>query len=1380
MSINNMFKFITFALLVFVSGNLFACSGNDAPTALIYRSETKIKADSSATTYPAYHTDGVIYVTVGQEVTFYGYASDDNTGYSQLECVWDFGDGQSTDEIGPLYPDSNGNLEYDKIYTSAGAYTVTLTVDDGLLTSTAEQLVCVEHSKVTRIEKKSGSDDEIWYSQIQYAIEMSNIDDQGVAYTTYVDELIVASGVHYENIDFEGKDIKLRSEENLASETTINGNGLSPVVTFSGYETSASSLSGFTITSELDSRLVGYWKLDGDSSYIAHDDTDNGNDGIIMEYDSLDPQPLTSPAWDSDGGILGGCLGLNGTDEYIEIDGYHGISGAQARTCCAWIKTEDTDGGVIMVWGTASSPGERWRFEVLPTGTLKIGTGDGNVTGSTAVNDGIWHHVAVTLENDGSTNISEAMLYVDGVYDVGSITVGSNGGGVITTSDSNVLIGKLFSDAYYFSGYMDDVRIYNEALSPYEIALFSKCSDSGLVAYWKLDSVESGTSYTTPDYFGNHNGNLYGGLETGLSGSGKIGNCFDFDGDDDLVGCGANYEEFETYTLSAWVNISGSQTAWTSHGGWVIGKEGDYQGFGLAVGTTEPAVYHSNGSTYTRLESNTNLTLNQWHHIAGTYDGEVVSIYVDGVCENYTTASGFENNLTKSLMIGSWSWGGSRAFDGMIDDVRLYNYAMSSDQIDGLYDSANDSEYVYYPNGGGILGNGACATIGNCIITGNSALNGGGIANCDGTILNCIVKDNTSDYGGGLYGCNGSIKNCVVCANTAGYNGAGLYACDASIINCTVFANEAGGATGGMMFEDYQSPVVTNCIIWGNTDVDSSTTVQQAQINLDDTFAGVTYSCIQDDESDTTVPFGGITYGNIDTSPCFLNVVDLDGEDDVFGTSDDGLMIEPGSPCIDSGSGSAVDADMVVDMAGLDRIVDFAHVVNTGAGTEPYVDMGAYEFNPLYYSADGVVYVAYGSPDTSKDGTCWARAFTNIQAGVTAAASDTELEEVWVAGNVDGNDDGDLEDSEDIDRTYVLSSQIDVDYAIGLYGGFNTSESARDQRDFREYQVIVDGNESVRGFYVSDDAVIDGFTVKDCRCTANYNGNGGAGLLIDGCSPTIASCVFIGNISSGDYGQGGGISVQHSSSSPTIQNCIFYNNRALWRGGGISTFGNFGHRLDSVASLTLTNCVFVGNTCQGPQNSTIIGGGAFASYSTDSTIKNCTFYNNTANRGGAILCETEVSSIDIEMYNSIFWDNKLYYTTSGGYEFYVEQSRLELTGGLYFYDCDVDRHIFGDSEHWYSNFSSPDGSYHDLTNTINADPCFLSPNDPDGSDNKWMTSLDGLMIQSIYCIDGGTDDYVDGTIYMVETDITGADRIYDLNDPTSHVDIGAYEYYPNP
>ena len=94
----------------------------------------------------------------------------------------------------------------------------------------------------------------------------------------------------------------------------------------------------------------------------------------------------------------------------------------------------------------------------------------GYIYGTTVLTDGAWHHIAVALKDDGSPDISEAKLYVDGQLETtGAVTPRA----VNTGTTEDVRIGVYPGLLRYFKGLIDDVRIYGTTLSDAQIkALF--------------------------------------------------------------------------------------------------------------------------------------------------------------------------------------------------------------------------------------------------------------------------------------------------------------------------------------------------------------------------------------------------------------------------------------------------------------------------------------------------------------------------------------------------------------------------------------------------------------------------------------------------------------------------------------------------------------------------------------------------------------------------------------------------------------------------------------------------------------------------------------------------------------------------------------------
>jgi len=200
---------------------------------------------------------------------------------------------------------------------------------------------------------------------------------------------------------------------------------------------------------------VAHWKFDETTGSTAADDAFSSH-GTLFNFPTNDSQWTT--------GQIDGALDFDGVNDYVQISGYKGITGPQSRTVSAWIKTSTT--GSIISWGSASGNGQKWLIRLdSTTGALRTAVQGGSIVGVTDISDNQWHHIAATLNDDGSPDVSEIKLYVDGIEE-GYSSVSDQ---IINTAASNdVVIGAIDSTGY-FNGLIDDVRIYSRAISPAEI-----------------------------------------------------------------------------------------------------------------------------------------------------------------------------------------------------------------------------------------------------------------------------------------------------------------------------------------------------------------------------------------------------------------------------------------------------------------------------------------------------------------------------------------------------------------------------------------------------------------------------------------------------------------------------------------------------------------------------------------------------------------------------------------------------------------------------------------------------------------------------------------------------------------------------------------------
>ena len=213
--------------------------------------------------------------------------------------------------------------------------------------------------------------------------------------------------------------------------------------------------------------LVDHWNLDGGSGTTAIDRVAGGTDGAI-----------SGATWVNDP-ERGSVLSFDGVDDVVTMVGYKAITGGASRSMSLWFKTDGSGSGPngrgLLGWGTPQGSGVRWELAInmqgdprVP-GALRINASSGTRTCQTVVTDSQWHHVAVTLHDDGSPTSEEMYVYLDGVEESYSQT--NSGVAIDTGSDADVRVGNGVREDQngFFSGLIDDVRIYDHALTQEEI-----------------------------------------------------------------------------------------------------------------------------------------------------------------------------------------------------------------------------------------------------------------------------------------------------------------------------------------------------------------------------------------------------------------------------------------------------------------------------------------------------------------------------------------------------------------------------------------------------------------------------------------------------------------------------------------------------------------------------------------------------------------------------------------------------------------------------------------------------------------------------------------------------------------------------------------------
>ena len=203
----------------------------------------------------------------------------------------------------------------------------------------------------------------------------------------------------------------------------------------------------------------------------------------------------------------------------------------------------------------------------------------------------------------------------------------------------------------------------------------------GLVGYW---SMNEGTGTQAGDASGNKNNGTLTGGPTWVDG--KRGKALNFDGIDDNVLIGDKVEPVQSISVSSWVKVTG--------GGMIVSKFGNQGSDNQYVLRTSGSVFDfriNDANEFTDIcQSNISYVVGIWYLVTGTYNGSTCKLYMNGV--DVTTvvdnnASGNLKQTATNLRIGVTGVDLSSPFTGLIDEVRIYNRALSATEIQALYKS---------------------------------------------------------------------------------------------------------------------------------------------------------------------------------------------------------------------------------------------------------------------------------------------------------------------------------------------------------------------------------------------------------------------------------------------------------------------------------------------------------------------------------------------------------------------------------------------------------------------------------------------------------------------------------------------------------------------
>ena len=454
--------------------------------------------------------------------------------------------------------------------------------------------------------------------------------------------------------------------------------------------------------------LVGEWSFDGkqtvwtsSSAATTLDTSGNNNTGTLTNMSqSTSPVP----------GKIGQALNFDGSNDYINMGNPAALQiTTTALTLCAWVKVNawNAPGSwpSIISKTDSSSPYGGYQLNIDAEvgqrfgGGVAVGTTWYSYRTNTNLSTNVLYHMCQVYNN------VDVRMYVNGVLDSTPVAVTGN---IRNNATANLSLGRNegFPTNAYVNGLIDDVRVYNRALSAGEVAdLYTMgtttvnastnaLNTNGLVGEWSFDGKQtvwtSTTAATTLDTSGQNNtGTLTNMSQSTSPTPGKIGQAFYFDGSNDYVNVGTSSILNPQYmSAAAWVKQSSSPpNAW----GVFLARwtGGNAYHFSAGDGTTENKlkIFINTTSGQQSVAITGTMSYNTWHHVAFTFDGANLKLYLDGVLNNSIAFTGTISSSADNTTFGAKDTSLGYPFNGSLDDVRIYNRVLSADEVASLYNA---------------------------------------------------------------------------------------------------------------------------------------------------------------------------------------------------------------------------------------------------------------------------------------------------------------------------------------------------------------------------------------------------------------------------------------------------------------------------------------------------------------------------------------------------------------------------------------------------------------------------------------------------------------------------------------------------------------------
>jgi hypothetical protein len=428
--------------------------------------------------------------------------------------------------------------------------------------------------------------------------------------------------------------------------------------------------------------LVGYWPFNGN----ANDVGGNGNNGVVTGAS------LTTDRF----GNANSAYSFDDNSDYIDCGNSSSVNITGSITLSAWINATNfnTENGIISKNGS---------YDLITSANNTIPPLDkirwleaGGFLFTSPIQQGTWLHIVATFDLTTQTK----KVYVNGTLfasQAASITS-------LPTTTQNLYIGShqpLIVPSWSFNGKLDDIGVWNRALTQQEITnlynsslpqtacLPANIPTTGLVGYWPFCGNAN-------DESGNGNNGTNNGATLTADRFGNANSAYSFNGSSNFIEVLStpSISFTNSYTISGWFLANDFNGIGGQYNRTLISKtesSGWNGGYDIMIGTSsnQGYVFHT-GNINTNFQLNAfGYSVGNWYYVTTTFDGNTIKLFMNGILISSEIRSGNIQSSSLPLHFGRRRGGSiyDQWFDGKLDDIGMWNRALTQEEITNLYNS---------------------------------------------------------------------------------------------------------------------------------------------------------------------------------------------------------------------------------------------------------------------------------------------------------------------------------------------------------------------------------------------------------------------------------------------------------------------------------------------------------------------------------------------------------------------------------------------------------------------------------------------------------------------------------------------------------------------